>query len=173
MTKKNHLLAAGILAVAAVAAVVVWRTGNRPVTEEKEYSEEIRRISSDTESYGYTQAREAYAAGGYQAGADRICLTPGEAVLTGDAVLMKSEGYEHGGEMIYSGEEENTVEWSFRVDKGGLYRISMDYIALDGNGAKIQRQVLIDGELPFEEAAAVSFYRVFREGEVTDRKSVV
>ncbi len=167
MTKKNHLLAAGILAVAAVAAVVVWRTGNRPVTEEKEYSEEIRRISSDTESYGYTQAREAYAAGGYQAGADRICLTPGEAVLTGDAVLMKSEGYEHGGEMIYSGEEENTVEWSFRVEKGGLYRISMDYIALDGNGAKIQRQVLIDGELPFEEAAAVSFYRVFREGEVT------
>ena len=92
MTKKNHLLAAGILAIAAVAAVVVWRTGNRPVTEEKEYSEEIRRISSDTESYGYTQARESYAAGGYQAGADSICLTPGEAVLTGDAVLMKSEG---------------------------------------------------------------------------------
>ncbi len=52
MTKKNHLLAAGILAVAAVAAVVVWRTGNRPVTEEKEYSEGIGGISADTEGYG-------------------------------------------------------------------------------------------------------------------------
>lgn len=166
MKKKKLLTGAGILAAAAVI-MAVWRTGNRPTAEEKEYSEEIYRISSDESSYGYTQAKEAYAAGGYSAGTDVILLTPGEAVLTGDAMLADSRGYAGGAKMIYSGEEDNSVEWTFRVKNAGLYRISMDYLALEGNGAKIQREVRIDGQLPFEEAAGVSFYRIFREGEVT------
>lgn len=164
MAKKNWLWAAGILAAAAIAAVI-WKAGSRPATEEREYSEAVRQISSDTDSYGYTQARGTYETNGYAAGTDIIRLTPGEAVLIGDAVLTDTADYSHGTKMIYSGEEENRVEWSFSVESAGLYRISMDYIALEGNGAKIQRQVLIDGKLPFEEAASVSFYRVFREGK--------
>lgn len=167
MKKKKMLTGAGILTAAAVIAVV-WRMGSRPAPiEEKEYSPEIYRISSDESSYGYTQAKETYADRGYAAGTDTVLLTPREAVLFGDAVLADSQGYQNGTEMIYSGEDENRVEWSFQIKKAGLYRISMDYLALEGNGAKIQRQVMIDGQLPFEEAAGISFYRVFREGEVT------
>lgn len=166
MTKKKWLFRAGILAAAA-AVVVVWKTGKRSEIEEKEYSEAVRRISSNTDSYGYTQAKETYALNGYAAGTDTISLIPGDAVLTGDAVLMNADDYAYGGEIIYSGKEDNSLEWSFHVANAGLYRISMDYIALDGNGAKIQRQILIDGSLPFDEAASVSFYRIFREGEVT------
>ena len=62
-------------------------------------------------------------------------------------------------------EEHGTWEWEFTVAKSGLYEIEADYLAEGGNGAKIQRKLMIDGSVPFQEANNICFYRRFIEEE--------
>lgn len=59
--------------------------------------------------------------------------------------------------------DEETVEWTVRVEEAGLYSLYMEYCTQESKGASIERGVLIDGELPFSEASSLSFSRVWRD----------
>ena len=98
----------------------------------------------------------------------------------GDLVKSYSDIQLEYGEMQYAGvegelllpektkqpsEEHGTWEWEFTVAKSGLYEIEADYLAEGGNGAKIQRKLMIDGSVPFQEANNICFYRRFIEDE--------
>ncbi len=73
-------------------------------------------------------------------------------------------GYD--GEALFLAEDVDAL-WRFEVESEGLYQIVLEYCGPEGDGAKIQRQLLIDGKLPCEEATNVCFYRHFEEtGEV-------
>ena len=58
-------------------------------------------------------------------------------------------------------EEQGQVEWKVNVPQSGLYHISMLYYPVDGKSSGIVRTLLIDGEVPFEEAAYLQFDRVW------------
>ncbi len=49
--------------------------------------------------------------------------------------------------------------FTFTVEKNGFYPLALEYYALPGKGMDIGIQVLIDGVLPFSEAAAISLNR--------------
>ncbi len=55
----------------------------------------------------------------------------------------------------------DTVNWGITVPADGLYSISVKYYPLTGDGSTMRRDILIDGALPFEEAAGLSFERVW------------
>ncbi len=60
-------------------------------------------------------------------------------------------------------DEESVATWKIKVDKAGLYAILVDYYTVEGYGSSIERNVYIDGELPFEESEGISFSRIYKD----------
>lgn len=58
-------------------------------------------------------------------------------------------------------EEQGTIRWEFEVKKEGFYNIGMTYYPVEGKSASIERGVLIDGQVPFSEAATMQFTRIW------------
>jgi len=57
--------------------------------------------------------------------------------------------------------EQGQVEWKVSVPETGRYHISMLYYPVEGKSSGIVRSLLIDGEVPFEEAAYLQFDRIW------------
>ena len=66
----------------------------------------------------------------------------------GKTVLTPADGY---------------TEWSFEVKTAGFYHIALDYFPMEGKGATIVRSLRIDGELSFNEARTLNFYRNWQD----------
>lgn len=97
----------------------------------------------------------------------KIELLPKEARI-GVGEISKYIQNGANGDAIETSKENQYIEWDFTVYLDGLYEINLDYKADNGNGSKIQRRFHIDGEVPFQEANNISFYRHYEEaGEVT------
>ena len=56
-----------------------------------------------------------------------------------------------------------TVSWTFPIsaEQAGLYGIRIEYVSLEGTTAAIERKILIDGTVPFDEARSVSLSKVW------------
>ncbi len=60
------------------------------------------------------------------------------------------------------------VTFSFTVPETGLYQLQVEYYPLEGKGSGIVRNLLLDGEIPYNEAAEVEFARIWsNDGEIT------
>lgn len=57
--------------------------------------------------------------------------------------------------------EEGQIEWKFWIDEPGLYRIAVTYYPVEGRRGTIQRDILVNGERPYEEAGYLNFHRVW------------
>lgn len=116
---------------------------------------------SDESAIGYDAALEAYQAYPAAPEGSRIELLPSAAVLTGDAALAAN--VEGAAEALVLGDGESTVTWTVEVPVTGLYELEIAYFAQEGNEAKIQRKLTIDGAVPYEEANNLCLYRRFEE----------
>lgn len=68
--------------------------------------------------------------------------------------------------------EDGFTEWTFSVQKPGLYNLGIDYYPVEGKSAPIRRSVWIDGKLPFEEARTITFLRVWQDVRGENGKSI-
>ena len=105
----------------------------------------------------------------------RILLPMDAAELSGDIELTNQLNGEYralyangpapapGSPVLSSGDNESKAVWRIQVEQPGLYELEVTYLALGGNEAKVQRKITVDGEVPFEEANNLCFYRVFEE----------
>ena len=57
--------------------------------------------------------------------------------------------------------EEGLIEWEIEIAEAGLYNISVAYYSIPGRSSDIQRTLLINGEMPFFEAGALEFTRIW------------
>jgi ABC-type glycerol-3-phosphate transport system substrate-binding protein len=64
------------------------------------------------------------------------------------------------GSSIVTGEQ-GTINWQIDVEEAGLYNLSALYFPMEGKSSIIERSLLIDGEMPFTEAAYLQFQRVW------------
>lgn len=155
-----------------IVAAGIWIAVSNPENsspEDKAYLESlIAEEYLEYESFGavsisYSKLSESYDELGYTGTDEVIALLPENA--DSDGKLEKGiAGYE--GEALVLGEHAKAA-WEFEVKEAGLYSIAVDYAGVDGDGSKIQREMLIDGKLPCEEATNIYFYRQFIEsGEV-------
>ncbi len=62
-------------------------------------------------------------------------------------------------------EEEGYIEWEVEVAEAGLYNIALNYYPIVGKGNPIERELLINGILPFEEAKYLAFQRIWGDAE--------
>ncbi len=87
-------------------------------------------------------------------------------VLDGDSVKVeKGVPDKDGNEVNYvvlpgSG----SVTWNVHIsaEQAGLYGIRIEYYPLDGTTSTIERKLFIDGSVPFDEARALSFSKVWK-----------
>ncbi len=57
-----------------------------------------------------------------------------------------------------------TASWTFDIsaEQAGLYGIRVEYVALGGSTAAIERKLFIDGSVPFDEARALSMTKAWK-----------
>ncbi len=94
------------------------------------------------------------------------------AVAKGDIVIgglnmSSSKGLAEKGENggLLTGSD-STVSWSFEVKSSGFYQLAVKYYPTVSKGGAIERTVMIDGAVPFEEARYIEFPRVYKDGEI-------
>ncbi len=61
--------------------------------------------------------------------------------------------------------EKGYIEWEVEVKEAGLYNIGIKYYPVEGNFSEIERELLINGEKPFDEAGYLTFCRVWEDAE--------
>ena len=80
---------------------------------------------------------------------------------------------------MYAGIEDDTVitgergevTWTFSVEKAGLYSLEIEYLTPEGKSSSVQRQVCLDGEIPFDGAHHILFSRTWvDEGPITKKR---
>ena len=120
-------------------------------------------------TYSIDTSIPAYA--DYQAAHDgvwpekRIVLEGADAVRyeeddgTEATILSDYEGMM--GDALLTGEEA-LAEWEFSVEEEGWYDLRLSYYPYPGKNSEIQRAFFIDGQLPYDELALVTFTRVWR-----------
>lgn len=58
-------------------------------------------------------------------------------------------------------DEVGLIEWEVDVPEEGLYNIGIRYFPIEGKSSSIERELLINGELPFQGAATLTFPRTW------------
>lgn len=65
--------------------------------------------------------------------------------------------------VLYTGSD-SSVTWTVNVPQSGFYNMYIEYLAPESKGVAVERAVYINGELPFEKAANLTFTRMWTDG---------
>lgn len=68
-------------------------------------------------------------------------------------------------EQAWETDEKSEMAFSLEVSEAGLYQLRVDYMSCETSGTEILRTVLINGEMPFEEARGMLLRRLYTDGE--------
>ncbi|AEE95244.1 extracellular solute-binding protein [Mahella australiensis] len=116
----------------------------------------------------YSSVFSKYQEKGYKPVEDMvITLKPDKITASdkGDVPLSSGIGNKADPVLVWN-EDCDWFEWTVNIPQEGLYEILLEYYPLQGTGSTIQRELSIDGRIPFMEAHNVIFPRMWRdEGE--------
>lgn len=84
------------------------------------------------------------------------------AYLEGGENVTVERSYEDKENVLIT-DDKSKVTWSFTIPEEGSYQMQVEYIPVEGKGNAIEREILINGELPFRECAGVIFHRTFTD----------
>ncbi|MCJ8009937.1 extracellular solute-binding protein [Lederbergia wuyishanensis] len=59
-------------------------------------------------------------------------------------------------------EETGSITWEFDVKEEGLYNIQLKYFPIEGKSSSAERELLINGKVPFQGAATLTFSRSWK-----------
>ena len=71
--------------------------------------------------------------------------------------------YEGVDKALYTGTA-SSVTWNVDVPESGFYNFYIEYLAPESRGVAVERGIYINGERPFEDAANVTFTRIWTNG---------
>ena len=58
----------------------------------------------------------------------------------------------------------SVATWTVNVPEAGFYNLYMEYLIPESHGVPAERTVLLNGEIPFEDARNISFTRIWMDG---------
>ena len=152
MTRKWRNVIIGVLVVALLGAGL-WLLSRTEDNYRAKY--EGTDLSTDVSGIGRSNTYDAYVA----SYADEAPVTEEIAVdvfsFEGDAAAQDE------GVLTL---DESEVTWKVNVAQAGLYNIRLDYLTTASRGTDIEREILINGELPFTGASTLTFSRLWTDG---------
>ena len=153
--KWRNLLIGVLVAVLVIGGIILLSRGPDNYKEKYEGSD----LSTDVTGIGRSNTYGAYTA----KYADLPAVTE-----TVEVDLTSYEG--KGGEVCADGiltSDESDLTWKVNVPQAGLYNILLDYLTVESRGVDIEREIAINGEVPFAGASTLSFSRLWTDaGEV-------
>lgn len=87
-----------------------------------------------------------------------------EIRIIGDTFLQDSHGIEalseyEGKKNVVLTQEEATVTWEVDVPETGMYNLKIEYFPIEGKNNTVEREIYINGDLPFNGAQYLEFSR--------------
>lgn len=146
-------------AVAAILMAMVLLTNGsivqaeQPQSQSENTEEDLLDIIHDTESY------DAYLS--------KYASTP----HPDRTVTIKGTEYKEASSDFYTEAdglctmEEGSVTYEVEVEEAGLYNLLLSYYPLEGKNSTIERELYINGEIPFENAQYMEFSRIWVNSE--------
>lgn len=155
MSRKWRNVLIGVLAVAAVIVLVVLLNQGTSGYSSKYAGVDL---STDVSGIGRSNTYETYVAS--HASDPEVKAEVAVDVLTFEGkAAPQTEGL-----LTDDGSE---VTWKVEVPQAGLYNIRLDYLTTESRGVDIERELLINGELPFAGAGTLTFSRLWTDaGEI-------
>lgn len=156
MRKKGFGWLIGILCLAAVIAAIALLGGGAQDFHEKyegvDLTADVSGMGREDTYANYLQAHKDAPSGIAEAAVD---ITAFE----GDAELRE----ENGVPCVYT-PDGSYVTWKVNVEQAGMYNIQLDYLTTAARGVDIERELYINGELPFSGARSLCFTRLWKDG---------
>ena len=152
MSRKWRNILIGVLVAAlAVTGLVLLSRGPDNFRDKYEGAD----LSTDVTGIGRSNTYGAY----LEAHANDPAVTEAVAVE-----LPTFEGT--GGSLCDDGvltSDESVLTWKVFVPKAGLYNIRLDYLTVESRGIDIERELAINGEVPFAGASTLCFSRLWTD----------
>ncbi|MDO5435949.1 MAG: extracellular solute-binding protein [Clostridia bacterium] len=153
MTRKGRNTLIIVLLIALLAAAVILLGGDSgdfsAKYKDSDLSADVTGISRENTYSGYLEKH-----------ADAVS---GDTEIPVDMQTFEAEGTaEVLGDGIYT-EDGSKVTWKVSVPKAGMYNIRMEYTTVESRGVDVEREVLINGELPFDGASTLCFSRLWTD----------
>ena len=143
-----------VVAVVAVLIVVLGR-GSQDFHEKYEgydLTVDVSGLGREDTYDGYLRAHESAASG-------QTAVPVDIAAFEGDGEARQ----ENGVDCVYT-PDGSYVTWTVEVEQAGMYNILLDYLAVESRGVDIERELYINGELPFSGARSLTFTRMWTDG---------
>lgn len=90
---------------------------------------------------------------------------PGGSFFTASENFEKAEQFMDTQMSAVITQEEGSVLWEVNVLEAGFYQILIDYYPIEGKNGTIERELYINGELPFDGAQYLEFTRVWENSD--------
>ena len=151
MSRKWRNILIGVLVV-AVLGVAIWLLGQGSGDFRAKY--EGTNLSTDVSGIGRSNTYDAYVA------------SHASEPAVKDAVPVDILAFEGEAEPVDGGlltPDESEITWKVDVPQAGLYNIRLTYLTTQSRGVDIERELLINGEVPFAGASTLCFSRLWTD----------
>lgn len=158
MNKKKKLIITLAVIVVLVGVIVLIS-----LLPEDNYADKYADTDLDTDVIGieregtYAQYVESHAGVAKPSNSVQVDVS----AFTSEGDVESNVNYE--GVKAVEGKDGSTLTWTVNVPQEGFYNIEVDYYIPKSRGINAQRQIMINGEIPFEDATNVSFTRVWKD----------
>ena len=159
MLKKYQRILVGLLCVAGVIALFALLGGG---SQDFHAKYEGVDLTADVSGLGREDTYDGY----LRAHADAV---PGVSPVPVDVTVFEGPGEvreEDGVPCVFT-PDNSEITWKVTVEQEGMYNIMLDYLTVESRGVDMERELLINGELPFSGASTLCFSRLWTDaGEV-------
>ena len=160
--KKKHVIGFIVIALLLVWVLIPKKDAGNYANKYAGAQNLDSDVEGTSESYTYLKYLNDHSDAAYPQNDISINLA---SFVKGDGVEVLQE-YEGVQNVLYT-EEESDVEWEIDVPEAGMYYIHMEYYTVKSRGVDIERELYINGEIPFQGADAINFLRIWTDsGEV-------
>lgn len=157
MLKKLRGILIGVLCVAVVVALIVVLNGGSQDFHEKY---EDYDLTANVSGLGREDTYDGYLR-------DHASMPSGESAVPVDVAAFEGDGEartaDDGTACVYT-PDGSYVTWTVDVPQSGMYNILVDYQATASRGVDIERELYLNGELPFSGARTLTFTRLWTDG---------
>ena len=152
MSRKWRNILIGIAAAAlAITGLVLLSRGPADFREKYEGAD----LSTDVTGIGRSNTYGAY-----------LAEHEGDPAVTKEVAVELSAFEGEGGSPCDDGvmtSDKSELTWKVDVPQAGLYNIRLDYLTVESRGIDVERELAINGEVPFAGASTLSFSRLWTD----------
>lgn len=150
---RGILICLAVLAV-AIGLIALLNRGSQSFESKYEgadLTEEVSGLERGATYDAYLQAHSAAPLGETGVSVDI-------SAFEGDGEIRQEDGFA----CVYT-PDSSTVAWTVDVPAEGFYNVLLDYKTVESRGVDMERELTINGELPFEGAATLTFPRLWTD----------